>query len=78
MNILEGLSVLTVIQIANRAEELIPACRATESGKYEAALLMPPYGRILVSTDASFNSEDDGKSHMRDLIAACCEHQRQQ
>lgn len=71
--LLSGLSMLTVIQIKNRADELIRAAWRDGNGKYKAALLIPPYGRILVSTDASFDTEEAGRAHVDALVKACVE-----
>lgn len=73
--ILTGLTLLTVIQIANRAQELERWGSSDESGKWRGMLLMPPYGRILISTDFSFETEADAKAHMDAVVKACVEHQ---
>ena len=69
-DLLDGLSLLTVIQIRNRADELIRACRWKDTG-WQAALLIPPYGRILVSTEPIFESEEAGVKYIDSLVKTC-------
>lgn len=73
--ILTGLTLLTVIQIASRAQELERWATSDDSGKWRGMLLLPPYGRILVVTDFSFETEADAKVHMDAVVNACVEHQ---
>lgn len=69
--IMQGLSLLTVIKVKNSHETLVRAGKMDPASGKARGFLVLDYGRILVSTDASFETEESAKAHMEEVVQAC-------
>ena len=75
--LLAGLSLLTIIMIRNRGEQLVAAARLADNGKYQGASWLAN-GMMLCSTKPEFESEEEGTAYMRSVVTACREYMAEQ
>ncbi len=73
MTLLNGLSLLTVLTIQSNHETVIAGASYSDNCRWRA-LLMMPNGRILVSTQDIFPSEESALIVMKAVIKAAVEY----
>ncbi len=70
-SILDGLSVLTVAEIADSAGTLKREARFRPDGQVTGVLLRRQGGRVVQSSPAAFASEAHALQHLDKLVSAC-------
>lgn len=73
-NLLEGLTMGTLLAIKHGHEGLLRVAGRETPTKWMGGLMAPP-ARLLVSTKEIFDSEEEAKAHMERVVDACIRYE---
>lgn len=75
LNLLAGVTHLTVVNVRHGAGDLIRSAAKGNGGKWSGGLTVPRSGRLLISTPPVFETDEAAKAHMERVVQACIRYE---